>query len=319
MSGKNNAIHLAIRSKIVKDTGTKSSINKQGQFFATKHMGKLIGDFLVTILLINKNYSLLYTVILLAYTISFALCYLYLSQNGISNAKLPPDSKQENTHSSIDKNSWRSSAKIFKDIDRGCLIVIAISVYMYFCRGNRYNILLLYARSTTAGWTDTIFSSLLGYKEAFQLAILIFVIPFLHDTLKLGDMEIILLSVILKIASYVLLLTSTHMWHIYLHMTFGVSSILVDPAVKAYIGTHIDKANLGKAFSFLQMIDHIAQMLGSFVLTQLYVHSLDTLPSSIYILMAVMGIALCPVFFNLQKDGRSLMCKLLGGAKMKTE
>ncbi len=320
ISGKGSAIHLAMRSKIVKDNGPKSSINKQGQFFAIKHMGKLVGDFIVTILLIKKNYSLLYTVILLAYSISFVLCYLYLSQNPMTDRKLSHNSKHHNTnHSSAEQNLWISLPKIIRDIDKGCLTVIAISIYMYFCRGNRYNILLLYARSTTAGWTDTIFSSLLGYKEAVQLAILIFVIPFLHGTLKLTDMEIIFLSVILKIGSYIVLLSSTHMWHIYLHMTFGVSSILVDPAVKAYIGAHIDRNNLGKAFSLLQMIDHIAQMLGSLVLTQLYVSSLETVPSLIYILMAVTGVLLCPIFFNPRKDGLSLLHKLLGGVKTKTE
>lgn len=131
-------------------------------------------------------------------------------------------------------------------------------------------------------WNIHDFSNLRTFENALQVPVLLLLVPFLTNYVKLNDAVVVIIGALGYIVSRIVLMTySTPMMF---YIVAGISSLgtIVNPVARSMVSKIVSSEELGKTFALLALLDSIVPLISSVVFTQTYNLSLETIPGLIF-------------------------------------
>lgn len=162
------------------------------------------------------------------------------------------------------------------------LLWLSISILglAIFHRGEK-SMMFLYTQ-LNFNWNIHDFSNLRTFENALQVPVLLLLVPFLTNYVKLNDAVVVIIGALGYIVSRIVLMTySTPMMF---YIVAGISSLgtIVNPVARSMVSKIVSSEELGKTFALLALLDSIVPLISSVVFTQTYNLSLETIPGLIF-------------------------------------
>ena len=224
-TGRNTLVSMAVQAYITDHSTEKERTRQLGNILAMNFFGLFGGSFLMALLADRVSFWALFLTVSFIYATALALIYFCLPESVL------PTHHQHNTNKLSSSSSFNNAESqqqlqnetliqkllscfrmdnftdtlmtVVRDRPnnmRRYLILAYLCIVLHnMCKSGEIDVLLLFVKHTPLNWTKSEYGYLLSFQYASVGLLLIFVLPFLLNTLQLSDSSIIIGCVIAKV------------------------------------------------------------------------------------------------------------------------
>lgn len=166
-----------------------------------------------------------------------------------------------------------------------------------FHRGEK-SMIYLYTQ-LNFNWNIHDFSNLKTFENGLQVPILLLLVPFLTNVLKLRDFIIVIIGALGSVTSKIIAISHPTPVSFYIAGGFCSLGSIVNSVSRSMVSKLVPSEELGKTFALLALLDSVVPLISSVVFSQTYNLSLETFSELIFVPVMVTNLTI--FFFALIK------------------
>ncbi len=308
LSGKYTIVFTALQSYINDSSSKENRTGKSGILWGLHFLGILTGSLIVGILLdiLEKHEIFLVVLILTGICVVIVIfCFKedFKNETGKDGEKTDSPGNMINNNYHGDKNKKIKNKKEKSYISGGlriidslkCLfrhregnarqhicIIFLLNTLQSMCRSSVEIVTVLYVKQDPLSWPDSWYGFLMAVNGASIAVILLFLLPFASNVLKIKDIDMILLSLVPYFLGFTCLTFVHNTVAIFLSMIMTSTIGITIASGRSLISKLIQNEETGNIFSLLASCEMVANIIGGSIYTFLYPVTSSFYPSLIY-------------------------------------
>ena len=308
LSGKYTIVFTALQSYINDSSSTENRTGKSGILWGLHFLGILTGSLIVGILLdILKKHEIFLVVLILTgiCVLMVIFCFKEDFKNepgeDVEKPGSPGNMMNNNYHgdqnkkikNGKEKSYFSGGLRIIESLK--CLfrhregnarqhicIIFLLNTLQSMCRSSMEIVTVLYVKQGPLSWPDSWYGFLMAVNGASIAVILLFLLPFASNVLKIKDINMILLSLVPYFLGYTGLTLVHNTVAIFLSVMMTATIGITIASGRSLISKLIQNEETGNIFSLLATCEMVANIIGGSIYTFLYPLTSGFYPSLIY-------------------------------------
>ena len=174
------------------------------------------------------------------------------------------------------------------------------------CKSGESDVTLLYVQRQPFHWSNSMYGFFVAIDYVMLGIVTALLLPLVLRFCDSEDSTLVLLGIVFKIIRLIIMLFSINTWQLYLSLILGCPSALIITGAKSKLSKIIRDDEIGKIFSLLSSGETIANLIGSFIFTNLYTVTVTFFPGCAFVVDVALNLTLIVVILLVSWDMRTM-------------
>ncbi|XP_045206304.2 proton-coupled folate transporter-like [Mercenaria mercenaria] len=299
VSGNTPVFAMTVNSYIASGSDNDQRTKQISMLYAMSSFGMSFGAFLAGLL--KWELLISYGIVIGFQCLTAFVIILFLRETGNNPKNGYTEHKSETETNGITCSNLSSGIKSYISLltEKGTnsvqtvVIVQLCLTFIYGCDINGVeDVLLMYVTARPFNWSKSWYSYYVSIRHISTGFVLLVLLPFLSNVLKLSDCTVISLGLLCNVSRYVGTGLSNKSWMIYALMTVWSVSLVTRPCNWSTLSKAANEQEQGKMFTLFSITDTVSKCVGSMVYVNLYGATVAFCPSIAFYLMGFVNVVM---------------------------